>query len=217
MKVGAVLLAAGAGSRLGGRPKSLLMLDGVPLIGRAVDALTGAGVAPIVVVLGHYADEIGRALRERPVMIARNATPDDGQPASLRAGMQALPDSLDALDAVIVMLADQPLINRDDINALINAFTQRGTKRMVVPRVNGLPGNPVVIDAALLATWRAGDVNATGRRWRETNPAGVHWFDTDNAHYQVDIDTPADLLRFAERTGFELTWPLNFDADSSAL
>ena len=213
MKVGAVLLAAGAGSRLGGRPKSLLMLDGVPLICRAVDALTGAGVAPIVVVLGHYGDHIAHALREHAVTLVSNATPDHGQAASLRVGMQALPGRI---DAVIVMLADQPLINRDDINALINAFTQRGTKRMVVPCVNGEPGNPVVIDAALRATWQAGDVNATGRRWRETNPATVHWFDTDNAHYQVDIDTPADLVRFAERTGFKLTWPLNVDADSSS-
>ena len=50
--VGAVLLAAGAGSRLGNKPKSLLELDGVPLIHRQLAALSGAGVDEVVVVLG---------------------------------------------------------------------------------------------------------------------------------------------------------------------
>ena len=58
MTVGAVLLAAGAGSRLGHRPKSLLELGGVPLIVRQLVALSGAGVDELVVVLGHHAEAI---------------------------------------------------------------------------------------------------------------------------------------------------------------
>ncbi len=204
VKTGAVLLAAGAASRLGGRPKSLLALDGVPLIGRAIHALADAGVAPIIVVLGHYGEAIAHAVRGLPATLVRNPSPDDGQPASLRVGLQALDDTL---DAVIVALADQPLIDADDIRALLEAFAQRADARMVVPRINGAPGNPVVIDATLLAAWRSGDAHATGRRWREAHPSAVHWFDTDNAHYVCDIDTPEDVLRFATRTGRTLEWP----------
>ncbi|MGA0927100.1 MAG: NTP transferase domain-containing protein, partial [Burkholderiaceae bacterium] len=49
--VGAVLLAAGQGARIGSRPKCLLELGGVPLIRRQLIALSGAGVDEVVVVL----------------------------------------------------------------------------------------------------------------------------------------------------------------------
>ena len=202
--VGAVLLAAGSGSRLGGRPKSLLELGGVPLIRRQLIALSGAGVDEVVVVLGHHADVIEPAVREFPVTLARNPSPDDGQASSVCVGLRALTGKL---DAVIVALADQPMINAQDIAALIAAFKQRGEASMVVPRVAGEPGNPVIFEAALRDEWLAGDADAACRRWREAHPERVHWFDTDNRRYRVDIDTPDDLKRFTERTGHELRWP----------
>jgi len=202
--VGAVLLAAGSGSRLGNKPKSLLELGGVPLIRRQLIALSGAGVDEVVVVLGHHAEAIEAAVREFPVTLARNPSPDDGQASSVLIGLQALTGKL---DAVIVALADQPLVNAQDITALIGAFKKRGEASMVVPRVAGEPGNPVIFEASLRDEWLAGDVNAACRRWREEHPERVHWFDTDNTRYRVDIDTPDDLQRFTERTGHTLRWP----------
>ena len=84
--VGAVLLAAGAGSRLGGRPKALLELGGVPLVMRQLVALSGAGVDEVVVVLGHHADAIEAAVNQFPITITRNPAPDDGQASSVRIG-----------------------------------------------------------------------------------------------------------------------------------
>ena len=57
LSLGAVVLAAGQGSRLGHRPKSLIELAGIPLIRRQLIALSGAGVDQLVVVLGHYATQ----------------------------------------------------------------------------------------------------------------------------------------------------------------
>lgn len=202
--VGAVLLAAGSGSRLGGRPKSLLELGGVPLIRRQLIALSGAGVDEVVVVLGHHGDAIEAAVCEFPVTLARNPNPDAGQASSVRTGLAALAGKL---DAVIVALADQPLLSAQDFTALIAAYKQRGDAAMVVPRVAGEPGNPVMFDIALREAWLAGDLNAACRQWREAHPERVRWFDTDNTRYRVDIDTPEDLLRFTERTGHTLRWP----------
>ena len=117
--VGAVLLAAGSGSRMGHRPKSLLELGGVPLIRRQLIALSGAGVDEVVVVLGHYADRIEEAVKEFPVTLVRNPQPDQGQVSSQRLGLQALSGKL---DAVIVALADQPLVGEQDYNDLIGAY-----------------------------------------------------------------------------------------------
>ena len=72
MSVGAVLLAAGAGTRLGGRPKALLELGGVPLILRQLIALSGAGVDEVVVVLGHHAEAVEAAIRQFPITLAHN-------------------------------------------------------------------------------------------------------------------------------------------------
>jgi len=207
--VGAVLLAAGAASRLGGRPKALLELGGVPLVMRQLVALSGAGVDEVVVVLGHHADAVEAAVGQFPISIVRNPSPDDGQASSVRIGLQALSPRL---DAVIVALADQPLIDAQDIVALIGAYKKRGAASMVVPRVRvegggALPGNPVIFDAALRDEWLAGEADAACRKWRLAHPERVHWFDTDNRRYRLDIDTPEDLERFATLTGHTLQWP----------
>ena len=207
--VGAVLLAAGAGSRLGGRPKALLELGGVPLVMRQLIALSGAGVDEVVVVLGHHADAIEPAIQQFPISIVRNPNPDQGQASSVGFGLQALSPRL---DAVIVALADQPLIDAQDIVALIGAFKKRGDAAMVVPRVRvdgseALPGNPVMFDAALRDEWLAGAADAACRKWRLAHPERVCWFDTDNRRYRIDIDTPEDIERFAATTGHALQWP----------
>ncbi len=214
LSVGAVLLAAGSGSRLGYRPKSLLQLGGVPLIRRQLIALSGAGVDELVVVLGHHADAVEAVVQDFPVTLARNPSPDDGQPSSVRIGLLALSPKL---DAVIIALADQPLINAQDITALISEFKKRGGAAMVVPQVTdahgiATPGNPVMLEAALRDEWLAGDINTACRRWRDEHPQRVHAWRTDNRRYAIDIDTPQDLERFTERTGHVLSWPAHLEA-----
>lgn len=207
--IGAVLLAAGAGSRLGGRPKALLELGGVPLVLRQLIALSGAGVDEVVVVLGHHAELIEPVVRAFPIQVVHNPSPDDGQPSSVRIGLAALSPRL---DAVIVALADQPLIGEQDIVDLIGAFKKRGDAAMVVPRVSvdggePLPGNPVIFDAALREEWLAGAADLACRKWRQRHPERVHWLDTANRRYRIDIDTPEDLAQFAASTGHALSWP----------
>jgi molybdenum cofactor cytidylyltransferase len=216
--IGAVLLAAGAGERLGGRPKALLELGGVPLVMRQLIALSGAGVDEVVVVLGHHADAVEAAIHQLPITIVRNPSPDDGQVSSVRIGLQSLSPRL---DAAMVALADQPLINEQDITALIGAFKKRGDAAMVVPRVKSEsgeyePGNPVIFDAALREQWLAGSADLACRKWRLANPERVRWLETDNRRYRIDIDTPADLERFAASTGHTLQWPAAYAQESLA-
>ena len=218
MTVGAVLLAAGAGARLGGRPKALLELGGVPLVLRQLIALSGAGVDEVAVVLGHHGEAVEAAVRPFPITLVRNPSPEDGQASSVRHGLHALSPRL---DAVIVALADQPLIDAQDIVALISAFRKRGEAAMVVPRVlraDGAtePGNPIMFDAALREQWLAGAADLACRKWREQHPGRVHWLDTDNQRYALDIDTPEDLDRFAASTGHRLSWPAAYAQETVA-
>lgn len=205
MTVGAVLLAAGSGSRMGGRPKALLELGGVPLIVRQLVALSGAGVDELVVVLGHHAEQIEPLIQHFPVTLVHNPRPDDGQVSSQRLGLQALSSKL---DAVLVALADQPLINEQDITALIGAYKKRPEgSSVVVPRVRGEPGNPVIFGAQVREQILAGDANVGCRQWRAAHPAQVASFETDNRRYRLDVDTLDDIERFERDTGHALRWP----------
>jgi molybdenum cofactor cytidylyltransferase len=226
MTVGAVLLAAGAGRRLGGRPKALLQLAGVPLVMRQLVALSGAGVDEVAVVLGHHADAVEAAIGPFPITLVRNPAPEDGRASSVRLGLAALSPKL---DAIIVAPADMPLIDAQDIVALIGAYRKRGDASMVVPRVGSagtpggagsagseaLPGNPVMFDATLREAWLSGAADLACRRWRDEHPGQVRWFDTDNRRYRVDIDTPADLDAFAASTGHRLAWPAEYERDTT--
>lgn len=203
--VGAVLLAAGSGSRMGNRPKSLLELGGVPLILRQLIALSGAGVDELVVVLGHHAERIELAVRDFPVTVVRNPDPDAGQVSSLRLGLQALSPKI---DTVLVALADQPLINSQDINDLIGAYKKRPAGAQVVqPTVDDQPGNPVMFSGEVREQILAGEARIGCKQWQSAHPEAVHRWASTNQRYRTDVDSPEDIEALATRTGHRLRWP----------
>jgi molybdenum cofactor cytidylyltransferase len=204
LTVGAVLLAAGSASRMGHRPKSLLALDGVPLIRRQLMALSDAGIDEVVV-LGHYAERIEQAIKAFAVTLVRNPDPDAGQVSSLRLGLQVLSPKT---DAVLVALADQPLINSQDITDLIGAYALRPAHTQVVqPTVDGLPGNPVMFTLEVRTQILASSEHTGCRQWQAAHPEQVHAWVSANLHYRADVDTPEDIQALAKRTGQSLIWP----------
>jgi CTP:molybdopterin cytidylyltransferase MocA len=206
LRIGAVLLAAGSASRMGHRPKCLLELDGQSLIQRAIHALRHAGVQELVVVLGHHRAWIEPALQGAGARTVCNPEPEQGQVSSQRLGLQALGPRH---GAVLVALADQPLVDANDVRALLQAWAQRPAGTSVVfPRVQGQPGNPVVFSDDVRQQILRSDAAVGARQWRQAHPEAVWPWDTDNPHYQMDIDTPQDLARFQDLTGRRLAWPL---------
>lgn len=203
--VAAVLMAAGAGVRMGQRPKSLLELDGVPLICRQVLALREAGVAELVLVLGHHAREIEAAVKELKVTVVINPDPDAGPVSSQRLGLQSLSGQT---DAVLMALADQPLLDAADLRQLVQAFNQRQPGcALLYPRVAGQPGNPVMFTAGVRAAMLACPPNVGCKQWRQANTALVGAFDCDNLHFVQDVDTPEDVATLRRSSGRQLQWP----------
>jgi molybdenum cofactor cytidylyltransferase len=211
LRVGGLVLAAGAGSRMGNRPKCLLQLNGMSLLERQLQALTQSGVRPIGVVLGHHAERVLQegALARWSAQLVRNPQPEDGHVSSLRMGLKALPPGL---DAVVVALADQPLIDAQAVQALLQAFAMRpvGTQ-LVQPSVQGLPGNPVVFSGAVMAQILAGNVDMGARQWQQAHPEAVYHWETPHGHYRLDVDNEADRQAFEQLTGQSLRWPHDLD------
>lgn len=206
------MLAAGAGSRIGHRPKCLLQQGGLSLLERQLQALSQSDVKPVLVVLGHYAERILQdgALARWAAQPVRNPHPDSGHVSSLRTGLRALPPGL---DAVVVALADQPLINAQAVQALLQAFEQRpaGTQ-LLQPSVQGLPGNPVVFTAEVAAQILAGNEQMGARQWQRAHPEAVYRWPTPDVRYRLDIDHETDRQAVELLTGQSLHWPPDLDA-----
>ena len=204
LHVGAVLLAAGEGRRMGGVAKPLIRLQGVPLISRQLVALSGAGVDEVVVVTGYARREVEQQVQSFPVTLVHNPIHTEGQEGSVRSGLAALSGEF---DAVFVMLSDQPLIAADDLIELIGAFKKRPAGHLVVPVVNGQRGNPILLDQVALEEILASDMNLACRHLTDNKPELVYAYVTDNTHFTTDLDTPGDLQVLAERTGWRLEMP----------
>ncbi len=190
---------------MGYKPKSLLELDGVPLIRRQIMALQGAGVTELVVVLGHHASKIALQLQDLAVKPVTNPNTQASPISSQRLGLQSLSGQT---DAVLMALADQPLIDAQDVRQLIDAFEQRpeGTN-LLFPRVEGQPGNPVIFTAAVRIAMLACPSEVGCKQWRQQHAAQVQAFDCDNPHFVQDLDTPEDIEKFSQSSGRQLQWP----------
>lgn len=204
LRVGAVLLAAGAGRRMGGVAKALIRLQGVPLVNRHLVAFSGAGVDEVVVVTGHARADVEAAVQGFPITLAHNERWADGQQGSVRVGLAALQGPF---DAVVVALADQPLVGAGDLTELIAAFKKRPSGHVVVPIVDGQRGNPVLLDAKACERIATGDANVGCRQFVERHPELVHRHETANARFVTDLDTPDDVARLTERTGWRIELP----------
>jgi CTP:molybdopterin cytidylyltransferase MocA len=204
LRVGAVVLAAGSGRRMGGIAKALIRLEGVPLIRRQLIALSGAGVDEVVIVTGHARDAIEEQVQSFPVTLAHNAAHVEGQQSSVRVGLAALNGNF---DAVIIVLADQPLIAANDLIELIGAFKKRPKGHVLVPVVNTQRGNPIVLDDVARAQILASNTNLGCRHLIERQPELVHVYETSNRRFITDLDTMEDVRQLTQRTGWRLELP----------
>ena len=212
--VAAIILAAGAGRRLGGRPKGLLQRDGQPLLARQIELLAQAGAEQIVVVLGHHASAYLPALqaaREQlppglPLHWTHNPAPDDGGvAASLRCGLAQLAP---ATGTVLVALVDQPLLQAADVRALLRAWAAREPHiDLLLPAYRGQPGHPVIFGPALRQTIEQETTPGGVRQWRQTHPERVQILNVTHPRHTRDIDSPADLTALAAEHGIALRWP----------
>ncbi|CCH51218.1 hypothetical protein BN8_00133 [Fibrisoma limi BUZ 3] len=144
MRIGIIILAAGAATRFGGQPKQLLALNGSTLIQRITQtALTACPDGPVAVVLGANRDNVRPELLNYPVTIVDNPHWSDGMATSLKAGLDSLLTQHPALDAVIVLLCDQPLITPELIQELIDTHGRTG-QPIVACRYAGSVGVPAL-------------------------------------------------------------------------
>jgi molybdenum cofactor cytidylyltransferase len=189
----ALVPAAGTSTRLG-RNKLLLSFKGKPLIAHAVDTLLASAVDEITVVLGHEADQVRAAIGQKRVRFVENRDYHEGLGSSVRAGFAAIPIHT---SAIMIYLADQPLLEPGDVNFLICAFGEAGkiNKSIVVPLFRGQRGNPVIVNSSYKASILAIAGETGCRRVIKQNPDQVLTVEMKTDHVVRDIDTMEDYER----------------------
>ncbi|MFF4659727.1 NTP transferase domain-containing protein [Streptomyces sp. NPDC001381] len=185
-----LLLAAGGGRRLGGRPKALLTHRGRPLVEHAVGVLQTAGCTRVHVVLGAAADAVRERARLEGCVVVENPDWEEGMGTSLRAGLASLAGT--GARAALVSLVDQPGIGPEAAARTRAAFEDEGT--LAAASYDGVRGHPVLFGAAHwagVAASASGDQGA--RAYLKAHAAVLTLVECGDVARPYDIDTEADL------------------------
>jgi molybdenum cofactor cytidylyltransferase len=186
-RVWAIVLAAGASARMG-RSKLDLPVDGAPMLRRVVEAALASRCAEVVVVLGAYADRYAPLLDGLRVRVVVNPDPAEGMGSSIRHAMTVVtPDAI----AVVVLLADQPLISSETIDRVVDAALAVDG-RIVASAYRGTVGPPVAFPSARFDELRGLAGNRGARTVIDAHPGDVITLPLDD-RLALDVDTPADL------------------------
>ncbi len=140
---GLIILAAGPSSRLG-LPKQNLIYKGQTLLQRAVDEAIASVCHPIIVVLGANAEAIRPTVLDKPISIIYNPDWQEGMASSIRLGILGLQNIDPEISAVVLMLCDQPFVNSQLIDQLIEINSKKG---IVASAYNETAGVPILFEA----------------------------------------------------------------------
>ncbi len=191
MKVTAIVLAAGASRRFGS-PKLLARLAGRPVLERVLDAAAAAGLMDVVVVLGTDSAAVIDAVTWRTERIRVNPRPMDGLSSSLRIGLDVAAED-PTVDAVLVLLGDQPSVRPEVIAAVLAAAETSAQPIVRVRYADDDAPNPVLIRrvAWALAAGLSGDRGLGPMLTERADLVAEVGAPGSNP----DIDTPEDLAR----------------------
>lgn len=187
---GAIVLAAGSSSRMG-RPKALLPLEGTTFLGHVLATLRAAGVSTVRVVLGHHADEIRRRAALRADLVVINPTPEAGMLSSVRHGVRALPEEVDAF---LLWPVDHPTVLPDTVRRLVAAFRESGAP-IVLPVHSGRRGHPVLFAARLKDELLRAPDAVGARAVVVAHDEGLRAVEVHDPGVLADVDTPEAYAR----------------------
>ncbi|MFL5627946.1 MAG: NTP transferase domain-containing protein [Ktedonobacteraceae bacterium] len=196
----AIILAAGSSSRMGeGRHKLLLPLNERPVLAHVIEATLASRARPIVIVLGHQAEQvrsqIASYVEHTAITLIENPDYLQGMSTSMHIALEVLASNdyknkytgLE-VDSALITLGDQPLITAQIIDALIDAWHKTG-KRIVAPLYAGKRGNPTLFAACLFAELQEVSGDEGGRSVLARHKQELETVELGNETASYDVDT----------------------------
>lgn len=188
LTVGALVMAAGRSSRMGAN-KLLADLGGRPVIAHVVDAVRDAGWPAPIVVTGHDAMAVERALAGRPAHFVSAPDHADGLSRSILAGIAAIPADW---DAVAICLGDMPLVRPETLRLLARHASRDA---VLIPRHGGRRGNPALWGRSHLERLGGIEGDKGGSALFAALGEALVELECDDEGVLIDVDTPARLAQ----------------------
>ncbi|MDR6686574.1 nicotine blue oxidoreductase [Arthrobacter sp. 1088] len=187
-----VLLAAGAGTRLGRGPKALLPYRGRTLVEVLADTLFDGGCREVVVVVGAEADRVRSTTDRRTYTVVENKNWAKGMAGSFRAGIEAASPG----HSIMVALVDQPGLTPTAVSRLLGSHRPGRVTAAAYPDESGRlkRRHPVIIDVGLRSQAAEAANGDTGARsFLKAHPGLVDLVDCSDLCSGEDLDTKDQL------------------------
>jgi molybdenum cofactor cytidylyltransferase len=189
--ISVLVLAAGQSTRFGAENKLLAAITGKPLVAAVVDEVARANIkGGLFVVTGHQHDRIEAALAGRDVHFVHNPDYAAGLSTSLKAGLAALPE---AVNAVVICLGDMPRLDAAVIDRLIGAYDPLKGRLIIVPTHQGVRGNPLLWDRRYFAEMQKLTGDRGARSLLDLHAGTVAEVEAGSDAIFIDIDQPGDI------------------------
>jgi len=188
--IAGVILAAGRSTRMGGPNKLLAELGGKPLVRIVTEQVLASKVSEAIVVTGHQAAQVEKALAGLKVKFVRNPDFATGLASSVKTGIAAVPATA---DAAVVCLGDMPLIGARLIDRLIGAFAPDRGNLIAVPVSDNRRGNPVLWSRRFFDELMTLDGDVGARHLIARHNEAVAEVPVEGRGAFLDIDTPEAL------------------------
>ncbi len=195
-KIGIIILAAGASSRLG-TAKQLLEYNGHTLLQHALCAALDSVAHPVIVVLGACENDIRKKVDLNKANMVVNTDWQEGMASSIRCGIQTLLQIEPQSEGAVIMLCDQPYVTSSLLNELMLAH-QNTAKPIIASSYNNTAGVPAYFHKKIFPELLAlkGDTGARSIIQQHTGETATVVFPEGS----IDIDTAADYKELSKDT-----------------
>lgn len=192
MKIGIILLAAGSSSRMG-QSKQLLEIGGEQLLLKSTQVALQSIAEKVIVVLGANESAHRKVIEQLPCEIIVNEDWQLGMGSSLKKGLAELLLIAPKLEAVLVMVCDQPLLTSEHLNQIIKKF-KLAKSQIVASYYSGSAGVPALFDKSLFEKLLKVEDHAGAKKIIRQHKEVVQTIDF--AQGAIDLDTPEDYQTF---------------------
>ena len=194
---GAIILAAGASTRMG-RVKQTLPWKESTLLQHAIDQVLASSIDEVVVVLGSNREHVEARTDLSGVHVVFNPKWEEGMATSIVSGLKALLDLRSGLRSVLILLSDQPLIDVKHYNKLIYSYISSGHK-IISSSYSEQLGVPVVFDRRFFRELLELKGDRGARALLNTYPDDIIAIDAGDKG--VDLDTEDKYRHYHDRFG----------------
>jgi len=180
-----VVPSSGASMRMG-RDKGLLEVEGRSFLRRTVEALTGGGCDPVLVVVADGEEALAEEAARTGAVVLLNPDPGEGPITSLRIALAALDGSV---RGVAYLPVDHPMVRPETVRQLL-AAARASEAPLTIPLFESKRGHPAIFDRSLFTELLDPELEGGAKTVVHRHLGEALLVEVEDPGVMLDIDTP---------------------------